>query len=301
MLNFKPILLSDKAEIEKYLQLHPYRASDGSFANLYLWQKQYETKFCIEDGFLFINGGLYGDLDFMCPLGEGDLREALYKVKHFAENCGIKPQLVGVTEEMRDRIESAMPKELMYSESRDEEDYIYLSSELANLNGKKYHSKRNFIHRFFDKYDDIYSYEPITQKNIDLVVPYHNKWFKQNADYEHEFYEMLSEEIHGVEKMLECFEELKARGGILKVDGNVIAYTMGTKSAFDTFVVQFEKADFDIVGAYQVINKLFSTDCLDFKYLNREDDMGKLGLRKSKLSYHPYKMLVKYKAVWKEC
>lgn len=301
MLNFKPILLSDKTEIEKYLQMYPYMASDGSFANLYLWQKQYATKFCIDEGFLFISGGLCGDLNFMCPLGDGDLKKALYKLRGFSEKCGMpKTELVGITKDMLLRIEAAMPDELIYSELRDEDDYIYLSSDLAQLNGKKYHSKRNFVHRFYATYEDRYSYEKISENNIDLVLPYHEKWFKQNADYEHELYEMLSEEIHVVDKMLECFQELGARGGILKVDGNVIAYTMGTKSALDTFVVQFEKADFDVVGAYQVINKLFSMDCIDFKYINREDDLGKPGLRKAKLSYYPHEILVKYRAQWKE-
>ena len=100
--------------------------------------------------------------------------------------------------------------------------------------------------------------------------------------------------------MLDNFKELGARGGVLKIDDRVAAYTIGTQASLDTFIVQFEKADVSVPGAYQTINHLFSQNCLDYKYINREDDMGLPNLRKAKLSYHPYEILMKYNAFWKE-
>ena len=54
------------------------------------------------------------------------------------------------------------------------------------------------------------------------------------------------------------------------------------------------KAFADIQGAYPMINQQFVIhEMEDFKYVNREDDAGEEGLRKSKLSYRPVFMVDK--------
>ena len=46
---------------------------------------------------------------------------------------------------------------------------------------------------------------------------------------------------------------------------------------------------------YSFINKTFVDRCFsDVKIINREQDLGIAGLRKSKLSYHPFKLEKKY-------
>ncbi|MEG2429542.1 MAG: phosphatidylglycerol lysyltransferase domain-containing protein, partial [Oscillospiraceae bacterium] len=60
-------------------------------------------------------------------------------------------------------------------------------------------------------------------------------------------------------------------------------------------VVHIEKAFADVDGAYPMINQQFVKSCdQDVVYINREDDVGSLGLRKSKLSYKPEILLKKY-------
>ena len=94
-------------------------------------------------------------------------------------------------------------------------------------------------------------------------------------------------------------------GGLIRVDGKVIAYSMGHKLNSDTFVVHFEKAFADVQGAYPMINQQFiqhiSTQYQwinreGYTYINREDDTGLEGLRKAKLSYLPQILLTKYDA-----
>ena len=88
---------------------------------------------------------------------------------------------------------------------------------------------------------------------------------------------------------LRLFEELKLTGGLLRVRGEVVAFTIGEPACDDTFVVHIEKARADVEGAYTVINQQFVSHEVagKYKYVNREDDVGTEGLRKAKLSYHP--------------
>ena len=53
-------------------------------------------------------------------------------------------------------------------------------------------------------------------------------------------------------------------------------------------VENIEKAFADVQGAYPMINQQFvEHECMDYTYVNREDDAGEEGLRKAKLSYRP--------------
>ena len=94
---------------------------------------------------------------------------------------------------------------------------------------------------------------------------------------------------------LRLFEELSLVGGILRVDGEIVAFTLGEPVNDDTFVVHIEKAYADVEGSYTMINQQFVEHELlgNYRYVNREDDVGLEGLRKAKLSYKPIFMVDK--------
>ena len=72
---------------------------------------------------------------------------------------------------------------------------------------------------------------------------------------------------------------------------------MGNQVTEDTFVVHIEKAFTDIEGAYTMINREFVRMLPEkYSYINREDDVGDLGLRKAKESYRPAMMYERYNA-----
>ena len=60
--------------------------------------------------------------------------------------------------------------------------------------------------------------------------------------------------------------------------------------------VHIEKADISYDGAYQMLVSSFASyfSHPDIIFINREDDTGNEGLRKSKLSYQPIALLPKY-------
>ncbi|MBQ5902636.1 MAG: DUF2156 domain-containing protein [Clostridia bacterium] len=63
----------------------------------------------------------------------------------------------------------------------------------------------------------------------------------------------------------------------------------------DTLFVHVEKGLIEFSGVYQVmVQKFAETYAGDVLFINREEDDGVEGLRKSKLSYHPIGLLNKY-------
>ena len=90
------------------------------------------------------------------------------------------------------------------------------------------------------------------------------------------------------------YHELGLKGGILRVDGKIVAVSIGERLNSETFVVHIEKADTSYRGTYTAMcNEFVKHFATDVKYINREEDLGIEGLRKSKKSYNPVFLLQK--------
>jgi hypothetical protein len=111
----------------------------------------------------------------------------------------------------------------------------------------------------------------------------------------------VAEETQALREAMEHFQEFGLVGGLLRKKGEIVAFTIGEPLNSETMVVHFEKAYPDLQGAYPMINQQFVLhECEDFRYVNREEDTGDMGLRKAKLSYHPEILLKKYCGVESE-
>ena len=95
-------------------------------------------------------------------------------------------------------------------------------------------------------------------------------------------------EERAIKRAFEHYDELGFVGGLIRVDSEVVAFTLGEEMTQDCFCVHFEKAYADMRGAYAILNREFVRNELqDYYFVNREEDMGIEGLRKSKMSYYP--------------
>ena len=167
---------------------------------------------------------------------------------------------------------------------RDEADYVYEREKLATLAGKKLHGKRNHINKFKSLYED-WTYESLNDENVEDCFQMALKWRNQNGcDEDHE----KNAEMCVTLNSLRLYKELGMVGGIIRVAGKIVAFCIGEPVSEDTFVVHIEKAFPDIEGAYPMINQQFVLhECMEYQYVNREEDTGAEGLRKAKLSYRP--------------
>ena len=202
-------------------------------------------------------------------------------------------RIVGLSLENIAQLDLMYPKQFRYKRKRDHFDYVYLIEKMVSLGGKKLSGKRNHINKFVS--NNQWSFEEINQDNIDECWEMNKLWSQKNGADEDQG---LTEEACAVKRLLKNFKELGLEGGLIRVDGKVVAYTVGEILNSDTYVIHVEKAFADIQGAYPIINREFmkvvSERYPHLIYVNREEDIGDKGLRRAKKSYYPEKMEEKY-------
>ncbi len=295
MLLFKSLELKDKDIIDSYLQQQNYRASDLCFTNLYCWGKKFDTQFATTPDWLFIRfKDNNGRNSYLKPIGTGNLKDAIDLIVENHSSFTTPFQLRGVTKEMIAKIELAMPGRFNYRLNRSVSDYIYTTEKLIHLTGKKLQSKRNHINRF--KRENDWKYHSLTGKPAlvreckDML----DKWMEVNKE---EKDPSLAYDDYATTLMLDNFEYLNLKGGLICINNEIAAFTIGEPLTKDTVVVHVEKAFTTIHGAYTIINQQFvENEVSEFLYVNREEDMGIENLRQAKLSYHPDILLEKYNA-----
>ena len=79
-----------------------------------------------------------------------------------------------------------------------------------------------------------------------------------------------------------------------------VAMTLGSEISPKVYDINFEKALREYDGVYAVINNEFAKTLTQYEYINREEDMGLEGLKKSKLSYNPVIILDRWNAIPKK-
>ena len=292
-IGFEPITLEKKEIYDRALSADSgERGCEFSFANLYLWGRQYMAT--IGETVM-----LFSQFDrrsvYPYPVGSGDKRAALDSIISDARSRGIPCRITGLSESDRETVEALYPEMFRYHNDEGSYDYVYDINDLADLKGKKYDGKRNHINRFAAEHPD-FTVEPISDENLDktraMVAEWYRSRLEENPDADFHM------ERAAIERALRDREALGMDGIVLLCDGEVIAMTLGNRMREDTYDVNFEKARADIQGAYPTVNREFARYLREkyptLRYIDREEDMGSEGLRRAKKSYHPHHMIKKY-------
>lgn len=291
MLDLQHLKIQHKPLVERFIPDVCKKMCDFSFGNLYTWSVAEHTEFAEKDGFLFLRSTFNGVTSYAVPWGDGDITVALKEVQNDALGRGADLSFYCVSEEQTEQLKSFFGDKLILKEQRDYFDYIYLRENLATLNGKRYHSKKNHVNTFCKKFN--YSYEELNENNLEECLNFSRQWHMMN-----ESTQQLEAERQVIDCAFKNFFDLGFSGALLRVDGKIVAYSLGEPMADgETYCVHFEKASPDVPTAYATVNKMFAENLpTKFKYINREDDAGVEGLRKAKTSYHPEFLLKKYYA-----
>ena len=300
MLDFHIPTFDDKKWINKVLDGYSGFGSENTFGSIYLWRNFFGTKVCSYANCL-LRKYSFKDIPvgYAFPLRAQNcdsdcLKIALDALFKESRSYGLPFVLTGITKEDLEYLKGIYTGQFKFMEQRNSEDYIYLSSDLISINEKKFHSKRNHISKFNKLHK--FSYEDVSETNLEEVLLFIDSWFKDNGDTGEEG---LNYESSAIKEFLNNYEYFNFKSGILKIDGKVVAFTSGEEISQNVFVIHFEKALKEYDGSYSVINNEFAKRNLrNYTYINREEDMGIPGLRRSKLSYHPKFLLKRYQAIY---
>ena len=300
MIEFHTPVITDKPWVDALLKKADCRACEYNFTNLFAWGGAYGQEIGERDGFLVSR--LCGSLgcSYLYPAGEGDTEAVIRTLEADAASREVPFRLVCLTPPQKEELETLFPGAFRFTADRNGFDYLYDIDRLSDLKGKKLHAKRNHIHRFEENNPD-WVYEDITPESLPECLEMDKEWYRRSMIREGLAEERdLGDEGRALRLAMENYHALGLEGGLIRVYGEVVAFTMGDPLSSDTFDVHFEKAYGELQGAYAVINREFARRVRqrhpEIRYLNREDDMGVEGLRKAKESYYPDLMVEKYAA-----
>ncbi|MBR0151821.1 MAG: DUF2156 domain-containing protein [Synergistaceae bacterium] len=289
MLSFRELTCQDKGIHTQYYQASPVHYAEYSFFCLWGWSHAYPVEIAETGGALcwFRSGGplpgMFG------PIGNWDaVTDWDAELSHFKPGDVIYDVPAKVREILAGR------SNLRFTEDRDQHEYVYAVKDMIALKGKAYAHKRNRVRAFLDGYE--WDYYPITPVDFASIMDFQERWrARRMLTMTQEEADSLADEDEAIQKAFDRWSDFGLIGGMLKVDEEIVAYTIAQELDPQNLDVMFEKAVPEYAGSYQAINYMFLKEQgSGYTWVNREEDMGEPGLREAKMSYNPAFMLEKF-------
>lgn len=290
-LDFEPVTEEDCSTIVSYLKRAGIEESNHNIVNFYQWRRQYPLWKCIGDDYMLLLGIHKGTLFMYMPLCAPDqFQNAILKGKEIFSQANVRFELSCYTIEGAQRILDVLP-DTQFVKERDAYDYVYEAEKLRTYSGKKLQKRRNHINAFQLEYHGRYTYEVIDENNLEEVKAFLYSWKEDEAHDEYFTYEK-----QGSMDILDLYGKIPWEGGLIRIEGAVKAFVIGSMTSDRMVQINIEKADDTIRGLYQVVEKEFlNRHFLHATLVNREDDMGNEHLRAAKMALNPLYFIEKYR------
>lgn len=289
------ILSNDLLEIKNSFLKKKSTASEDCFLGFLVWQEKYKfEKVNLQKAFAI---RLENKSSYWFPFAdsEEDAVNAIYELMADKNLCFER-----VTQEQKVFLETHFKDLFSFEDDRGNYDYLYDIDSLCTLSGRKLSKKRNHINGFLQSYGD-WNVQEINSLNIQDVLEFAGQWYEKKSGGDSEIGdESLDYEKKALLQIVPQIEKIGADGIVLYVDGKVAAFTVGMKISETVYDTVFEKADEQIKGSYNIINREFARFLKNkyesLKFINREQDLNLPGLRQAKLSYMPCSLVEKFVA-----
>ncbi len=290
-LSFEPIRFEKQEDYLEILSRCPQIASDYSFLNLWAWSPEYELSWAWDGDLVWIRQNR-PDKFLWAPVGAWN---AVDWPSRFHGNRAEQSIFTRVPEMLANLWRERLPQQTHIEDERGNWDYLYNVRDLIELQGNRYHKKKNLLNQFNRNY--AFTYLPFGADLVEQAMAMQTDWCTWR---DCESSDILTSENRAIFRILKEWKKLNGLfGGALMVDGSMVAYTLAEALTRDIVLIHFEKGDTQYKGIYQAINQLFLANSAgDYTIVNREQDLNDEGLRKAKLSYHPTGYLQKYRVAF---
>jgi uncharacterized protein len=291
--------IQDALEYENCFKLSQTEISDHCLNSRIAWNAGfYYQKYEIDRCFCLVsNGGVFTTPHITWPMGNlsaSHLETILDTLWPAFASRGWPLRLMYIDENSLPLLKDLDRYTAEISYNPDFSDYLYRADRLRRLSGKTMRRKRNHFNRFIRSYPD-YTYQPISTDDRTEALQLVKDWCDER---ELDTMNLLQSDYRAIRQLFIDMPRLDVRGGCIRVNGQLVAFALGSLIHDDTAVIHFEKATTDHDGLYAAINKLVLEHAFpDVTWVNREEDMGIAGLRKAKESYNPVRFIHKYEAL----
>ena len=293
MLTFKNITVRDAAMLRRYYENCDYALCEYSAGVKLMWRSALRYAWAEAAGCLIIRCESEGRVSFDYPVAgpDGDEDAALSAIEAYCMETGIQPEISIVPEEKAPVLLSRYPY-VRVSNIRTWRDYLYYKEDLQLFAGRRYSGQRNHIKKFYAQWPNA-EFRPISAKaDAEAIEQF---WVDFKVEFPKDSGSKAMAELELSKKMMAMPDKpWLLRGGMF--DGEKLIALSLCEKCGETLIIHIEKADIAYEGIYQVLvneyAKCFVTP--DVRYINREEDVGDEGMRRSKESYHPVRLLEKY-------
>ncbi len=299
MLKFTKLTREKLTEVAPYFAAQTSHISDFSVGFQYMWAKYLNPDYAFVGNCLVIKELYAGKHFYHYPISiaatdEERLEEERVALFEIEKHCKDGDERLHYTNVPRCRVgemATVYGNEVLITNPRRWRDYLYPAENFKTYAGGKFSGQRNHVNKFKKNYPDwaFHVYKPEDESAVFAFL----KEYESSQRAKHAF--LAEEEMDEVYEILPNIAALGLLGGYLTVGGRIVAASFGERCG-DMIVVHIEKALREYEGAYPMMAQQFALAFCDGRclYLNRMDDAGDRGLRKSKLQYLPCELVDKY-------
>ena len=293
MLKFEHTKIEDILRFQPWFKAAKLHIADYSVGFQFMWHKALAPDFAFFGDCLILREFYAGKYYFYYPISlseeDGAVDAAISEIERFCRDGDERLHFTNVPK-------SKLPALLLryaaanFSDNRRWRDYLYLAEDFRLYPGKKHAGQRNHVNKFKKLYPD-WTFRPYTAEDEGRVIAFLKEYEGVQRSKEDR---LADEEIAEVYAILPHLGAFGMPAGILEAEGKIVAFSAG-EICGDMLIIHIEKALRGYEGAYPMIAQQFALAFSDgVKFINRMDDAGDIGLRKSKLQYLPCELVDKY-------
>lgn len=287
---FSKLDLSQLKPVTKFTdRFEPF--SDFNFTSLFCWNTDGSTEVSWLNDNLVVRMPDYldGHTTVYSLLGDNLVEESLKTLLAQTNKLTLVPE--AVIQAMQDK------SAFIITEDEDNFDYVYDLDHLSDLPGSNFKKKRNKANVFVKAHENYELVVKVTHSlepnQAEMLRSVDRQWAKATPRDEGD----ILAERKALDVILENSQAFKPIIVEVWVDGSIKAFSINEIINQDYAICHFEKAlkthheHLNTFLTIEVAKKLRAAGC---RWANWEQDLGLDGLRRSKRSYHPVRMLKKY-------